>query len=243
MTPANSPTDAFREDQREFFDKLVTESWGAYDDPLWDRSRRLEIEELFRCVGPRRVLDVGCGCGYHDVLMAERPGVEVVEGIDYSARSVEAADREYAHPRVQRRVGDLFAEPPGGYDLVVSFQVIEHLTDQAGFMEACARQTCPGGWVAVGTPNRLRLDNRVRMALGRERLLIDPMHFRELSAAELGDLAAGAGLEPVSTFAHGLSLNVPRLNRQLITPARGIGLGRRLPALASTLCSVFRVPA
>ena len=26
---------------------------------------------------PRRVLDIGCGCGFHDVLMAERPGVEL----------------------------------------------------------------------------------------------------------------------------------------------------------------------
>jgi SAM-dependent methyltransferase len=236
------PPTPYREDQRAFFDRLVTESWDAYRDPLWDRSRRLEIDELFAAVTPRRVLDVGCGCGFHDVLMAERPGVELVEGIDYSARSVEAADREYSHPRVHRRVGDLFAEPPGGYDLVVSFQVIEHLTDQAGFMEACARQARPGGWVAVGTPNRLRLENRIRLALRREPVTMDPMHFRELSARELRGLAAGVGLEPVTTFGHGASFIMPRLNRQLIAPERGLELGRRLPALANVLCSVFRVP-
>jgi 2-polyprenyl-3-methyl-5-hydroxy-6-metoxy-1,4-benzoquinol methylase len=240
---ANKPAEGFREDQREFFDRLITDSWAAYKDPLWDRSRRLEIDELFASVAPRRILDVGCGCGFHDVLMAERPGVEVVQGIDYSARSVEAAEREYPHPQVHRRVGDLFSEPRGDYDLVVSFQVIEHLVDQAGFVEACARQARPGGWVAVGTPNRLRLDNRVRLALRREVLMIDPMHYRELSMRDLRRLGASAGLEFVTTFGHGLSLVPPRLNRQVIPPERGVQLARRMPALANVLCSVFRVPA
>src|SRR5215211_943037 len=93
----------YREDQRAFFDQLVSESWDAYQDPLWDRTRRLEIDALFGVVAPRRILDVGCGCGFHDLLMAERPGVEHVDGIDYSPRSVEVAEREYPHPRVRRR--------------------------------------------------------------------------------------------------------------------------------------------
>lgn len=235
------PPTPYREDQREFFDELVTESWDTYESELWDRTRRLEIDQLFATVSPRRVLDVGCGCGFHDVLMADRRGVEVVEGIDYSPRSVEAADREYPHPRVRRRTADIFSEPAGSFDLAVSFQVIEHLTDQLGFLQACRRQVRPGGWVAVGTPNRLRLDNRLRMAFRREPLLIDPMHYRELSRRELLNLGAAAGLEPVATFGYGFSLIVPRINRQLVPPALGVSIGRRIPALATVMCSIFRV--
>jgi 2-polyprenyl-3-methyl-5-hydroxy-6-metoxy-1,4-benzoquinol methylase len=237
----DDPSTTYREDQRAYFDELVTDAWDTYDNPLWDRTRRLEIDELLASMQPRRILDVGCGCGFHDVLMAQRPYVEVVEAIDYSARSVEVADREYPHPRVHRRVGDLFAEPPGGFDLVVSFQVIEHLTDQLGFLQACARAARPGGLVAVGTPNRLRLDNRIRLATRRPAQMIDPMHFREFSRRELDTLARKAGLEPVRRFAYGLSLTVPRINRQVVPPTAGVELGRRLPALANVMCCIYRV--
>ena len=103
----------FLEDQRQFFDELITEEWDTYQSADWDRRRRLEVDSLFRLVTPRRVLDVGCGCGFHDVLMAERPGVEGVTGIDYSARSIEMAGHFYAHPKVSRGVEDIATMPPG----------------------------------------------------------------------------------------------------------------------------------
>jgi SAM-dependent methyltransferase len=238
----SDPPVTYQEDQRSFFDKLITGSWDSYHSPLWNEARRLEVAELFARLSPRTILDVGCGCGFHDVLMAEQEGVAHVEGIDYSARSIQVAQLEYPHPRVHRRVGDLFAEAPAQYDLVVSFQVIEHVRDQLGFLRACARQVRNGGWVAVATPNRLRLDNRIRLAFRREPVLIDPMHFRELSIAELRELGRAAGLESVASFAHGLSLTVPRVNRQIVPPRRRLGLGRHVPRIANQMCAVFRAP-
>jgi SAM-dependent methyltransferase len=231
-----------QKDQRSFFDELITGSWESYHDPLWDETRRLEVAELFARVSPRTVLDVGCGCGFHDILMAEQEGVDHVDGIDYSGRSVEVAQREYPHPRVHRRVADVFAESAVGYDLVVSFQVIEHLRDQIGFLRACARLVRSRGWIAVATPNRLRLDNRVRLACRRQPVLVDPMHFRELSHEELRALGCAADLEPVDSFGHGLSLTLPRLNRQIVPPRRGVRLGRRVPRIANQMCALFRAP-
>src|SRR5262249_25274750 len=150
----------------------------------WELARQFEVGQLFGHVAPRRVLDVGCGCGYHDVLMAERPGVEEVTGVDYSERSVEVANREYPHPRVRRRVDNVFEMSPGSYDLAVSFQVIEHLTDPVAFLRACARQVREGGWVAAATPNRRRLMNRLLALAGRTPVLADPQHFREYTGDE-----------------------------------------------------------
>jgi hypothetical protein len=48
-------------------------------------------------------------------------------------------------------------------------------------------------------------------------------------------------LEPVRRFAYGLSLTVPRINRQVVPPAAGVELGRRLPALANVMCCIYRV--
>ena len=77
---------------------------------MWDASRSFEIRKLFELVSPRTVLDVGCGCGFHDVLIAEQRAVELVEGIDYSVNSIAVAEAEFRHPKVRRRVADIFQE-------------------------------------------------------------------------------------------------------------------------------------
>ena len=132
-----------------------------------------------------------------------------------------------------------FRKPDSAFDLVVSFQVIEHLRDQLGFLAACARQARAGGHVAIATPNRLRLDNRIRMALGRSPTLVDVSHFRELSRGQLVDLAHQAGLRLVARFAYGLSFTIPRLNRQIVPLAAGIRLGSFSPPVANVFVMVF----
>jgi len=233
----------FMEDQRRFFDELITAEWRSYQDADWERVRRFEIEQHFARVTPRRVLDVGCGCGYHDVLMAERAGVEAVTGIDYSEKSVEVANREYPHPRVTRFVGDIHELPAADYDLVVSFQVIEHLTDPVAFLTACARQVRAGGWVAVATPNRRRLMNRLLALAGRSPVLADPQHFREYTSEETRSLFVSAGLEWVTVFSYGLSAYVPRFFRDLIPSRLPPRCGGWLPGIADVFCAVGRKPA
>ena len=65
------PLPGYRDDQRAFFDELIVEDWETYDNPVWDASRRLEWDRNLSSLSPRTVLDVGCGCGYHDVLISE----------------------------------------------------------------------------------------------------------------------------------------------------------------------------
>ena len=185
----------FLSDQRRFFDELITEEWNTYQNADWDRSRRFEVDCLFRLISPRKILDVGCGCGFHDVVMAEKPGVEDVVGIDYSEKSIETANRMYPHRNVRRSVEDIGKMPAReSYDLVVSFQVIEHLKDAAEFLRHCRRQTRPGGCIAVVTPNRLRLSNRLRILTGGKPKLGDPQHYREYVAPELVLLGTEQGL-------------------------------------------------
>ncbi|HNY27860.1 MAG TPA: class I SAM-dependent methyltransferase [Candidatus Sumerlaeota bacterium] len=197
-------------DQREFFDVKITEDWAQYRNERWDRTRRFEIARLFGIVRPRRILDVGCGCGFHDAEMARYPFVEAVEAIDYSARSVEKAQEVYPHAKVRRRVadiGELTAEEP--YDLVVSFQVIEHTPDDLEFVRQCARCVRPGGAVAVFTVHRLRPYNRVRMRYGKPPEMEDPMHKREYVPADLARLGEVAGLKVKCQFSY--AADAPRL--------------------------------
>lgn len=227
-------------DQRQFFDELITREWDTYLNAEWDRTRRHEVDMLFRLVSPRKVLDVGCGCGFHDLLMAEQSGVVSVTGIDYSEKSIETANRVYSHPKVHRMVADVLTMPRGDYDLAVSFQVIEHLPDGRAFLEACARQVIPGGYVAAVTPNRLRLANRLRISLGGSPKLSDPQHYCEYLVPELVSIGETLSLEYFGHFGYGMALSLPRLGVRLVPLRVGLSLGRMFPGWSDCFGVIFR---
>lgn len=241
---AKHPDTVFHEDQREFFDRLITQEWETYLNPVWDLSREFEVDRLFEGISPKRVLDVGCGCGYHDLLMSDKPGVAEVLGIDYSEKSIETANRVYAHPKVKRIVADIRddAWTHGDFDLAASFQVIEHLVDARGFLESCARRVRPGGWVALATPNRKRLLNRLVGIFGVKPLLEDYQHCAEYTPAEMRQIGESVGLQFEGWFGYDLSLTIPKLGWNPIPRKRGIALGYRLPKIANRFCMTFRKP-
>jgi SAM-dependent methyltransferase len=91
--------------------------------------------------------------------------------------------------------------PDGSVDIVVNFQVIEHLWDQAQFIAECARVLRPGGLLMISTPNR------ITFSPGRD-TPINPFHTRELNAAELTELLVDAGFAMDGMFGvfHGAAL-------------------------------------
>jgi 2-polyprenyl-3-methyl-5-hydroxy-6-metoxy-1,4-benzoquinol methylase len=230
----------FMADQREFFDRLVTEDWSTYESAEWNDTRRREVAAVLSRASAKRVLDVGCGCGFHDVEIAECPGVDEVVGIDYSPRSIETAEREFPNPRVHRFVADIFEFEQEPFDLVLSFQVIEHLTSPLEFLEACLRNVRPGGVVAVVTPNGDRLDNRLRRLLGKPSELLDPQHYREYSPRELRDVAATLAMQPLATVGLSARLTLPRVNRQVLPAPTGRLLARTLPTVSSSFAQLWR---
>jgi SAM-dependent methyltransferase len=142
------------------------------------------------------VLEAGCGEGYGADLIA---GVaRRVIGLDYDESAVAHVRARY--PRVQVLHGNLAALPlrDGAVDVVVNFQVIEHLWDQGQFVAECFRVLRPGGALLVSTPNR------ITFSPGRD-TPINPFHTRELNADELTDLLTSAGfrIEGVYGVFHG----------------------------------------
>lgn len=61
------------------------------------------------------------------------------------------------YPRVEMIQGNLADLPldDASVDVVVNFQVIEHLWDQAQFLRECLRVLRPGGELLISTPNRI----------------------------------------------------------------------------------------
>lgn len=118
----------------------------------------LENEHLARyrfaeslCPG-RRVLDAGCGVGYGSQWLA-RAGAIVV-AVDIDANSLRYGQSKY--PGGDFLHGDCVALPfqDSSFDLVVAFEVIEHLSGWADLISEAGRVLAPGGLFLVSTPNR-----------------------------------------------------------------------------------------
>jgi trans-aconitate methyltransferase len=230
----------YNEDQRQFFDELITEEWDSYISADWDAVRRHEVARLFEVLQPRRILDIGCGCGFHDKVMAEYPFVERVDAFDYSAHSIAKAEEVYPHPKVRRSAADMASfAVDGSHDLVVSFQVFEHLSDPEAYFSFCWRATMPGGHIAILMPNRLRLSNVLRILRFKSAELSDPQHYREYTARETIALGRRAGFAPVASFGYGLAgTGVGFVDRAGID--RQLRWSRYVPAIANCVCVVMR---
>jgi SAM-dependent methyltransferase len=157
---------------------------GLAVENYWFRRHEVVYERLAPHCTDRDVLEAGCGEGYGADLIATV--ARRVIALDYDDAVVAHVRARY--PRVQAVQGNL-AElplPDSSVDVVVNFQVIEHLWDQAGFIAECARVLRPTGLELMSTPNR------ITFSPGRD-IPINPFHTRELSAGELTGLLTGGG--------------------------------------------------
>ena len=246
LNPMNCEQTSYVDDQRECFDRVIMQDWDSYLNPSWDKTRRFEVGRLLRLVStPRRVLDVGCGSGYHDLLFAESPSIEQVIGIDSSPKSIEQATRHYSHPKVERYIADVFDQEWlvrrfGRFDLVVSFQVIEHLSRPVAFLGACFECTRDGGYVGVVTPNRNRVQNRLRVLLRRKPEVLDSLHYAEYNAEELVSMGQQKHLTFVGLFGCNFYLSLKGITLVGSKTPFSRTLGSWLPGLAHTVGIVFQ---
>ena len=163
---------------------------GLDVENYWFRRHEVVYQRLAQHCAEREVLEAGCGEGYGADLIA---GVaRRVIALDYDQATVAHARARY--PRVEVTHGNLakLPLPDHSVDVVVNFQVIEHLWDQPQFVAECARVLRPGGLLMVSTPNR------ITFSPGRD-TPVNPFHTRELNADELTELLVDAGFREVTS--------------------------------------------
>ncbi len=176
-------------------------------------------------VAGKRVLDAGCGEGFGTCTLTDA-AAEVV-GVDYSADAVAECRRVWCNeqrPNLRFEVVDL-TRPEGfseRFDVVLCFQVIEHIQEPRPFLEALVARLAPGGTLVLTTPNRLGS------------YFENPFHVREYTTdefrSEIDGLFAGVqmlgmfGNEKVLRFDERRARAVGRILR--LDP---LGLRHRLP--------------
>ncbi len=149
-----------------------------------------------------RVLDVGCGGG----LLAE-----ALAGLGASVHGIDVVERNIGTARAHAAAGGIavsyavdtaeaLAATGASFDVVLSMEVVEHVADLPGFMQACMQLTRPGGVLGVATINRT-LKSWLFAIVGAEyvlRWLPRGTHQwqRFVSPAEIDALVASAGFTP-----------------------------------------------
>jgi ubiquinone/menaquinone biosynthesis C-methylase UbiE len=104
--------------------------------------------------GDSAVLEVGFGEGYGTSLLSQT--CRHIVGIDIDKKVVEYAQKKYGAERCEFRLynGNNIPFPNNFFDVVISFQVIEHIVDDAGFISELHRVLKIDGRLYITTPNK-----------------------------------------------------------------------------------------
>jgi SAM-dependent methyltransferase len=98
-----------------------------------------------------RVLDVGCGTGSLTFVLAKRPGVRSICGIDHSAAYIDHAKRLSSDPRIEFRAGDACSLPfpDATFDRVLALLVLHFVAQPERAVAEMCRVARPGATLAA----------------------------------------------------------------------------------------------
>jgi 2-polyprenyl-3-methyl-5-hydroxy-6-metoxy-1,4-benzoquinol methylase len=168
----------------EQFYKELSENWqNYYQTDRWEYQ-----EARTAIVMPHsRVLELGCGRGYflRSLESLGHVGLGLELNADAALNKVTGFDirNQYAE--------EAAAAAPESFDVVCSFQVLEHVPDPRSFIEACIRLVRPGGKIILSTPN---YEFPVH-AKGLDAFDLPPHHLNHFTAATYKNMAPLFGLE------------------------------------------------
>jgi len=133
-------------------------------------------------VAGRSVLDAGCGVGYGSTDFATEPPRSYI-GVDRSVQAIRVARWRYGAQGRRFLAADVGALPfrASQFDVVLSFEVVEHLGAVEPYLQELRRVLRPGGTCVVSTPNK-------RWFSGGLSIVRNPYHVREYYSAEFADL-------------------------------------------------------
>ncbi len=190
--------------------------------PYWGEHAARYRFAVERIAG-KKVLDIACGTGYGIGLLQRT--ASFVCGVDVDAEAAVQA-RSECGANAGVLLGDGLRLPINdqSFDVVTSFETIEHLNERAAFLRELARVLKPGGLLLLSTPNA----HYTRPVDGKPS---NPFHVYEYTPEELAEelseaflieehlgqsLEIGKGISP-------FYLDQQRLPRNPATQARLFG--------------------
>jgi 2-polyprenyl-6-hydroxyphenyl methylase/3-demethylubiquinone-9 3-methyltransferase len=207
--------DALREPVHAF--TYADAASDPYHKKLLPPVLRLLRQEAERRPNALRIFDVGCGNGSLTRALQQH-GYDVM-GIDASKEGIEHA--RLAYPGIEFHVCSVYddlAARFGRFPIIISLEVVEHLTDPFTYARRLFDLVEPGGIALVSTPYHGYAKNLLLSLVGHwdthwQTLNAPGWHIKFFSRATLASLLDGAGFEvatilrfgrPVKAFATGM---------------------------------------
>lgn len=104
----------------------------------------------------KNVLDIAGGSGYGTYLLSKNGKAKEVHSVDIDANAVRYANSKYYNKSITREVGDAISYVKDNYyELIVSFETIEHLTDYDSFLKNIHKSLKVGGELIISSPSVL----------------------------------------------------------------------------------------
>jgi 2-polyprenyl-3-methyl-5-hydroxy-6-metoxy-1,4-benzoquinol methylase len=155
----------------------------------WGFRWRYILRALQRYTAAPKLLDVGAGNGYFVWLARTEFGMPA-DGLEISA-----AEADYARDTfdIELLRGDL-SVVTDQYDVITSFNVLEHVKEPANLLEQMRERLAPGGFLVVTTPNPTCIHRRLR-GLNKWNMVCPPHHINLFTRAALQELLARQGFD------------------------------------------------
>ena len=123
-------------------------------------------------VKSKTVLDAACGSGYGSSILMNA-GAKKVVGIDNSSEAIEYCNKNYKKENIEFKIENCEKiNLDTMFDIIVSFETIEHLKNQDNFLSGIKRVLKDDGVFIVSTPNKENYPSD------------NPFHFNEFTESE-----------------------------------------------------------
>lgn len=241
---ANIPEEPSTREQASFWD-----AWNARWREATGLSRRVQkqvamVIAWLKSFGRKdlKVLDVGCGSGWLCALLLP---FGAITGIDFTEEVLDRA--RHRNPEVHYITGDFFdAGFKDDFDVVVSMEVISHLTDQSGFIHKCWEALKPGGYLMLATQNKYVYEHRAETdppSPSQVRKWLTPRTLRKVLKPEF-EIVRLTSVYPDGHKGMLRFVNSPRLNRLVahIVPQERLDAMKERMLLGMTLMALARKP-
>mgnify|MGYP003392931026 CR=1 FL=1 len=140
----------------------------------------------------KKVLDIACGTGYGSNMLKEAGATEV-HGMDVSEEAISFANKNYAGPSTSFSICNAeLLNSSDTYDLIVSFETIEHVDDYLRTLKNFYRALKDNGQLIISTPNRLVTSPQAKLITDKPG---NPFHVREFTYPEIENAIKDAGFK------------------------------------------------
>jgi len=156
----------------------------------WGFRWRYILEKIVRLNGKGSLLDIGAGNGYFVNLARMEFNLEA-EGSEISQ-----AEIDYAHRHFNLALIRDFQAIPHDFDILTSFNVLEHVTDPTEFLKTMLTKLKPGGLFIISTPNPGCIKARVK-GVREWNIVCPPHHINLFSRSALTALLLQNHISPI----------------------------------------------